>query len=251
MSYFIFDGVLETGKKFELSKNEAKHLLRSRRMKTHERFHIQDDRGKRFEAVLISFGRNVLTFVPEISVETPISSSLNLEILQAITKGKSIDWILQKSTELGVERLDFFCGKFSPYSFRVLKKKDPLIRWHRIVLEASKQCGRQFPPEIYLHENLKTALKKIDEIQNSWLISPGIKDSMSWKDLINKDNIEMNHRILVGPEGGFHSDEINLAIESGMIPVDLGQRIMRSETATVTAIAILQFLWGDLANTSN
>ena len=61
----------------------------------------------------------------------------------------------------------------------------------------------------------------------------------------------MNHRILVGPEGGFHSDEINLAIESGMIPVDLGQRIMRSETATVTAIAILQFLWGDLANTSN
>ena len=194
--------------------------------------------------------QDCLTNVPLI-IKPPKDKTSRTGITDEMVKGKSIDWILQKSTELGVERLDFFCGKFSPYSFRVLKKKDPLIRWHRIVLEASKQCGRQFPPEIYLHENLKTALKKIEEIQNSWLISPGIKDSMSWKDLINKDNIEMNHRILVGPEGGFHSDEINLDIESGMIPVDLGQRIMRSETATVTAIAILQFLWGDLANTSN
>ena len=125
MSYFIFDGVLEIGKKFELSNNEAKHLLRSRRIKIYERFFIQDNLGKRFEAVLISCGRSKLNFVPEISVKVPIRSSLNLEILQSITKGKALDWILQKSTELGVERLDFFCGKFSPLSFGVLKKKDP------------------------------------------------------------------------------------------------------------------------------
>lgn len=248
MSYFIFDGVLETNKTFKLGKNEAKHLLKSRRMRPQERFFIQDNSGKRYEAVLISFGRSELTFVPEISVEVPIPSSLNLEILQALTKGKALDWILQKSTELGVERIDFFCGRFSPVSHAVLKKKDPLNRWNRIVLEASKQCGRQFPPEIYLHEDLKTALSKIKEFENSWLISPRIKGSISWKDLSNKKNIEMHHRILVGPEGGFHSDEIKLAIDSGMLPVNLGQRIMRSETATVSAISILQFLWGDLAN---
>ena len=56
----------------------------------------------------------------------------------------------------------------------------------------------------------------------------------------------MHHRILVGPEGGLHPDEINLALNSGMLPIDLGQRIMRSETATVSAIYILQFLCVDL-----
>ena len=122
----LVNGAMGKVKAVVWSKNEAKHLLKSRRMRPQERFFIQDNSGKRYEAVLISFGRSELTFVPEISVEVPIPSSLNLEILQALTKGKALDWILQKSTELGVERIDFFCGRFSPVSHAVLKKKDPL-----------------------------------------------------------------------------------------------------------------------------
>ncbi len=246
MSYFIFDGVLKSGEEYELGGDESRHLIRSRRLRSGDRFLIQDYKGQRFEAVIIELNRKELTFIPEFSVATPLPSSLRLEILQALTKEKSIDWILQKSTELGVTRIDLFCGKHSPISFRILKRRNLLDRWNRIVLEASKQCGRQFPPDIFFHENLAKTLEKLTKCPHSWLLSPGIENSVSWKNIYKEEHVEMHHRILVGPEGGFHSDEIDLALRSGLIPIDLGPRIIRSETAVITATSILQFLWGDL-----
>jgi len=246
MSYFIFDGVLKIGREYQLEKQEARHLLKSRRLRPDERFLIQDNKGQRFEAVLIRCSQNKLTFSTEFLVETPPPSALRLEILQAITKEKAINWILQKSTELGVSRLDFFCGTNSTIAFGNLKNRNQLDRWNRIVLEASKQCGRQFPPEIFCHENLTKALEAIKKCQYSWILSPGIDQSFSWKNLCKEKNLEKHHRILVGPEGGFHRDEVDIALGAGALPIDLGPRILRSETAAITAISILQFLFGDL-----
>jgi len=86
MSYFIFDGVLECGKPFELKGEEARHVLKSRRMRSGEHFLIQDQNGQRFDAVLKSSSRNSLSFVPENSVAVPQASALRLEILQALPK---------------------------------------------------------------------------------------------------------------------------------------------------------------------
>ena len=248
MSYFIFEGVLECGQQFELEGEEARHVLKSRRMRSGDHFLIQDQKGQRFDAVLASFDRSSLSFVPEHSVAVPAPSGLRLEILQALPKEKALDWILQKSTELGVSRLDFFCGTRSPNSFRFSQHKHQLTRWQRIVLEASKQCGRQFPPEVYLHPDLASALDKLPECQNSWMLSVESGDSVSWKNTgASVETNQLHQRVLIGPEGGLHPDEIELALRSGLRQVGLGPRILRSETATVTAISILQFLWGDLS----
>ena len=247
MSFFVFDGILECGKHYELGKREARHILKSRRLKPGEHILIQDSMGQRFDATLEKCDRKQLTFVTEFSVAVPPSSTLRLEILQAITKEKSLDWILQKSTELGVNRLDFFYGKNSPNHFRNLNQKHQLSRWNRISLEATKQCGRQFPPEIFWHPNLETALKTKSTCKNSWVLSPTTENSVSWESIKNaRKNIKKHHRILVGPEGGFHKDEIDLSFQSGFHPVNLGPRILRSETAAVAASSILQFLLGDL-----
>ena len=247
MSYFIFDGVLKCGKEYDLDKDEAKHLLKSRRFRSSDRFFIQDITGNRFEAVIIKCNKSQLTFIPDFSVITPPPSSLQLEILQAVTKEKAIDFIIQKSTELGVSRLDFFCGTFSPVSYRKLLKRNPFDRWKRIALEASKQCGRQFPPEIFCHENFSNALEKIRTCQQSWILTPGLEKSASWENDCKKSK-KMYQRIIVGPEGGFHIDEIDFALKLGILPIDLGPRILRSETAAITAASILQFLCGDLKN---
>lgn len=247
MSFFIFDGILECGKHYELEKHEARHILKSRRLKSGEHFLIQDSNGQRFDAVLKKFNRDQLTFFTKFLVAVPPASILRLEILQALTKEKSIDWIIQKATELGVSRLDFFYGSYSPNYFKSLHQKHQLNRWNRISLEATKQCGRQFPPEIFLHPNLKTALKTLEKCTNSWVLSPETENGLSWKS-IKKDrkNQNFHHRILVGPEGGLHKEEIDLACRSGFQSVNLGPRILRSETATVATVSILQFLWGDL-----
>jgi 16S rRNA (uracil1498-N3)-methyltransferase len=248
MAYFIFDGVLVCGQLFELEGEEARHVLRSRRMRSGERFLIQDQNGQRFEAVLKSSGRDSLSFVPDNLVAVPQASALRLEILQALPKEKSLDWILQKTTELGVSRLDFFCGNHSQNSFHFSQQKRQLNRWQRIVLEASKQCGRQHPPEIFWHKNLAAALEILPQCANSWILSPGNAESVSWKNFdTDPEKRQLFQRVLIGPEGGLHPDETELALRSGMRPVELGPRILRTETAAVTAVSILQFLCGDLS----
>ena len=79
------------------------------------------------------------------------------------------------------------------------------------------------------------------------MLVPEADEAVSWKKLSSsRDNLIKHHRVLIGPEGGLHQDEIKLALHSGMRPVYLGPRIMRSETAAMSAVSILQFLWGDL-----
>ena len=246
MSYFIFDGVLKCGQEYNLDKQETRHLTRSRRLRSGEKFLIQDKIGNRFEAIIVNSNGSLLTFIPNISVDTPPPSSLRIEILQALTKEKAINWIIQKSTELGVNQIDFFYAAFSPVSFQNLKTRNPLNRWNRIALEASKQCGRQFPPAIFLHENLLKALESLTKCSNSWVLTPAIKKTITWGKLNKKNNFKSHQRILIGPEGGLHTEEIDLAISSGMLPIDLGPRILRSETSAIAAVSILQFLYGDL-----
>ena len=247
MSYFIFDGVLNLGKHYELKGEESSHITKSRRLRPGDSFLVQDQQGRRFEAVLKSFDRNSLLFTPQKPVAIPPASSLRIEILQALPKQKALDFILQKTTELGVSRLDMFCSVHSPKTFRVSEKQHHLKRWQRIVSEASKQCGRQFAPEIHFHPDIFAALGTLPECPNSWVLVPEVTDTVSWKNISSSGNkIIEHHRVLIGPEGGFHKDEINLSLRSGIRPVYLGPRILRSETAAMSAVSILQFLWGDL-----
>ena len=247
MSYFIFDGVLNLGKQYQLKGGESSHITKSRRLRPGDRFLVQDQQGQRFEAILKSFDRNSLLFTPQKPVAIPPASSLRIEILQALPKQKALDLILQKTTELGVVRLDVFCGRHSPKTFSASEKQHHLKRWQRIVSEASKQCGRQFAPEIHFHPDISTALETLPECPNSWVLVPEEADAISWKEINNSgEDIIKHHHVLIGPEGGLHQDEIKLSLRSEMRPVYLGPRILRSETATISAVSILQFLWGDL-----
>ncbi len=247
MSYFIFDGVLKLGTQYELKGEETRHIINSRRLRPGVNFQIQDQEGKRFEAILKSFDRKSLLFIPQKIVDVPPASSLRIEILQAIPKQKSLDSILQKTTELGVSQVDIFCGIHSPKIFRTSEKHHHLKRWQRIASEASKQCERQYPPEIYFHSDISAALKTLPECPNSWILVTEPADAISWKKILNSaDDLIKHHRVLIGPEGGFHQDEIKISLHSGIRPVHLGPRIMRSETAAMSAVSILQFLWGDL-----
>ena len=247
MSYFIFDGVLSLGNQYELKGEEYRHIAKSRRLRLGDSFLIQDQQGNRFEAILKSIDRNSLLFFLHKTVAIPPNSSLRIEILQALPKQKALDFILQKTTELGISQLDIFCGMHSPKIFNISEKKHHLERWQRIATEASKQCERQFPPEINFHPNIFASLETHSKCTNSWMLVPEVAGAISWKKITSSgDDLINHHRVLIGPEGGFHQDEIKMALRSGMRKVNLGPRILRSETAAITAVSILQFLWGDL-----
>ena len=247
MSYFVFDGVLECGRQYELKGEEAGHILKSRRLRVEDHFLIQDKRGQRFEVVLKKITRNSIKFVPGKKVEVPPPSPLRLEIMLALPKEKALNFILQKATELGVHRLDLF-GSLHSSKVLTTQSERQMLRWKRIALEASKQCGRQFSPKISWHTDLDAALSILPECPNSWVLSPGAENSISWNTPgAIREESNAHQRVLVGPEGGFHPDEMDMALSAGMCPADLGPRILRVETAVLTAVVILQFLCGDLS----
>jgi 16S rRNA (uracil1498-N3)-methyltransferase len=155
-----------------------------------------------------------------------------------------MDYLIQKATELGVKEIIPF---FSSRSIPLLEKSKGLKRlhrWERIAIEASKQCGRGVVPKI-------GPLKDYSEMLQA--SSPEFLRLILWeeegtrlKEVLEGSKEKTRIFSLVGPEGGLSQEEVDRAKKIGFIPVTLGKRILRSETASLCLLSILQYEWGDI-----
>jgi 16S rRNA (uracil1498-N3)-methyltransferase len=156
-----------------------------------------------------------------------------------ITRGERMDYAIQKAVELGVARIAPLISE------RCVVRLDPerwaqrAAHWHKVVISACEQCGRNRPPQ--LAEPVKLG---------AWLgAQEGLRlfcDPRAATGLRELAPPEGPVCLLAGPEGGFSSEERDLAREAGFTPVRLGPRVLRAETAAVAALGALQTLWGDL-----
>jgi len=172
-------------------------------------------------------------------VESPLAVHLGL----ALTKGNKFDATLRKSVELGA------CSLTPLTTERCVVKTHQVgiktERWKKIALESSKQCGRtQVPLVAEGIETLETFCRNSDD-QDLRLVFWEMEGDNSLKDL-KLDRTPRSVAVLIGPEGGFSSAEIEKTREYGFQTVSLGPRILRAETAPIVALALLQSLWGDL-----
>ena len=172
-------------------------------------------------------------------VESPLAVHLGL----ALTKGNKFDATLRKSVELGA------CSLTPLTTERCVVKTHQVgiktERWKKIALESSKQCGRtQVPLVAEGIETLETFCRNSDD-QDLRLVFWEMEGDNSLKDL-KLDRTPRSVAVLIGPEGGFSSAEIEKTREYGFQVVSLGPRILRAETAPIVALALLQSLWGDL-----
>lgn len=242
MPYFRYNKKLGSGESATLIGPEAQHAKQSRRLRPEERIEVQDSTGARFQAVVVSsVERRSVRFRVESKLPVPPLSPLFLELLVALPKEKALDFVLQKSTELGVSRLTLFPGKFSPKHTDSTKNR--LQRWQRITEEACKQSGRQFPPQLQWRERLEDAVEKTATPTQRWVLTPEAQ-----RGLLTQGGSMMvpTHQVLIGPEGGLHPDEVAWARSRSFCEVALGPRVLRTETAVLGVAAILQFLHGDL-----
>jgi 16S rRNA (uracil1498-N3)-methyltransferase len=169
-----------------------------------------------------------------------------IHLLQGLPKGDKLELILQKGTELGI-------GSFSPLHTersvprpggkREVQKQE---RWQKIVREAARQSCRSRLPHLQPVCTLKEALDRCEEELRLMLWEDG---SRPLAEVLPADS-PRSTALLVGPEGGFSPDEAALARSAGFIPVRIGPRIMRTETAGFAAAAILQYRYGDLGGHS-
>jgi 16S rRNA (uracil1498-N3)-methyltransferase len=227
-----------------LDGDEAKHILQVLRKKIGDQVLLFDNSNQEFQARIASSTGDQVHFEilggQTVMRESPVQVTLGLPIIRP----QPFEWILQKGTELGAVGFRPF---YSAHSRRNLEKADlesRMKRWQRILVETAKQCERNILPELFpvvpfadLLEESPQALKILPyEEENSRTLKALKQIPFSPGTVL----------ALIGPEGGFHKEEVQQAQGKGFIPISLGPRTLRSETAALALLCLLQFLWGDM-----
>ncbi len=168
------------------------------------------------------------------TVESPLHITLGL----GISRGDRMDWAVQKAVELGVNSITPLITERCVVKFKADKKQQRLQHWKNIVQHAAEQSGRTILP----------AFNEIMAIDD-WVIGQkGLRvflDPYAKHSLAELKPEKLEVTLLTGPEGGFSDQERGVAIAAGFISVRLGQRILRTETASLAALSAVQMLWGD------
>jgi len=228
-----------------LDGNEARHIGRVLRLGRGDTLYLFDENGWEYQAVITSKRSKVVEV--KIVKESPPQkdSSITIVLGQALPKAQKMDFIVQKSTELGVTTIIPFISDRSVPSLNEERSKKKRIRWQRVALETTKQCGRVTVPQV-------EAIVPFKEILNWW--SKNLLKIMLWEDEKNNTLKKVLKKCgpfsriicLVGPEGGFTSDEVDMARQAGFQTVSLGRYILRTETAGLCLMAILRYEWGNM-----
>jgi 16S rRNA (uracil1498-N3)-methyltransferase len=222
---------------------------------------LTDSEGKDFRGrVLRLSGKraSVLTFE---TFQSPTESPLEIILLQALPEKERMELIIQKATELGVSTIVPFKSEKSISLEERETKQKKAHRWQEIAVKAVQQSRRAKVPSVEGYRSFEKALEVCKDDGLKILLWE--KEGESLKEVLKrfsalhppfkkggeggfKTNRPGRVYIIIGPEGGFSGEEVKLAKRHGFIPVKLGQRILRTETAAITLIGILQYELGDL-----
>ncbi len=243
---FFVERIAATDGRLTISGTEANHITRVLRMGPGNRLLLIDRAGLRFQALIESAGRKELTVLLEKSLSTPTSSPLKIVLGQAVLKAKPMAYLIQKASELGVEMIRPFISERTVVRAKAPKSENSTRRWREIAIAASKQADRQSPVEISSSVSFETILSRPAADHSLKIVLWEGEESRGLKATLQTLSRPKAVVALVGPEGGFSREEIHLAEEGGFVPVSLGQRILRAETAAIAMAAILQYEWGDL-----
>lgn len=219
-----------SGGQIFLEGEEAKHLSRVRRLAAGDRVEIFDGKGFATRAEVVTVLRDRVQLRAEgepLPDRTPTSF---LTLATAVPKGERFDWLVEKLTELGVSRLQPVITERAVVDPRDAK----LDRLRRVIVEASKQCGRNRLMELERPRNWGTFLESVSDPVRL-IAHPGGAGPDSWPIIVPGEAITL----AIGPEGGFTDDEVGKAQIQGWIPVSLGTTLLRIETAGIVGAALV------------
>jgi len=177
-------------------------------------------------------------------IPTDIESPLKIHLIQSIVRADKMDFIMQKATELGVDAITPILSTHCIVKLDKLDKKaidKKMQHWSNIIISAAQQCGRTRLPVLHIPELFSVYINTPFE-GNNIIFEPRAQQSIHR--LPAHPNKKM--RILLGPESGFTENELQLARDNQFESYSLGPRILRAETASLSALAVLQVLYGDL-----
>ncbi len=218
----------------------VRHVLR---LKTgHSIALFNGDDNYDYESLLSYQGKHTIATI-QTRGANQCESSLSSEIVQGLSRNDHMDWMVQKSTELGVNQISVFNAQHTQIPLKPAQLEKRLAHWRAVAISACEQCGRHCPPEINFDRKIGDVLGH--SIQREAKIFLDI-DGNKLNSLLTADKFCNRISMLVGPEGGLSDIEIENAKQAGFVSVTLGPRVLRTETAAISALAIIQSSWGDI-----
>ncbi|WP_188208819.1 16S rRNA (uracil(1498)-N(3))-methyltransferase [Neisseria subflava] len=241
MPRFYVDFALSPDSVVELPDNVVRHL-NVLRVKNTEEIVLFNGNGKAYPALpeVLEKRRASVRILREEATDN--ESPLNITLVQAVSAAERMDFTLQKSVELGVAEIRPVISERCVVRLSGERAEKRVARWQEIVISACEQSGRNIVPKVLPLTTYAQALQQLPQETTKLLMSLNRAQKLS-------DVQPQSGKVvfMVGPEGGWTEKEEQQAFDAGFQSVTLGKRVLRTETASLAAIAAMQTLWGDFA----
>ena len=241
MPRFYVDFALSPDSVVELPDNVVRHL-NVLRVKNTEEIVLFNGNGKAYPALpeVLEKRRDSVRILREEATDN--ESPLNITLVQAVSAAERMDFTLQKSVELGVAEIRPVISERCVVRLSGERAEKRVARWQEIVVSACEQSGRNIVPKVLPLTTYAQALQQLPQETTKLLMSLNRAQKLS-------DVQPQSGKVvfMVGPEGGWTEKEEQQAFDAGFQSVTLGKRVLRTETASLAAIAAMQTLWGDFA----
>ena len=243
MSRFFIPRDSVKGNIISVTGEEAHHIADVMRLKVKDKVVTFDGTGKEYIGVIKEVGKKSIVIDVTDTREAPKTLAPRVTLIQAIPKREKIEYLIEKATELGVDSIvPVFTERTIP-NWDEEKRASHVIRWRKIAREASKQCGRlDIPkvPEIAQFSNII-----IDEKLSGLKLIAALADDTEPIRRALKDFKGDQIIVAIGPEGDFTPDEVKSAVERGFISVSLGFRVLKSDTAGLFALSVIDYEYSE------
>jgi len=237
-------GPLASGATIALPPQAGAHVARVLRLVVGDELTLFDGRGGEWQARITGVRGKAVEATVGAHLAVERESPLQVTLLQALARGEKMDWVLQKATELGVARIVPVATERSVVQLDGERADRRIAHWQGVVAAACEQCGRNRLPEILPPARLEAACAA-STATLKLLLAPGATASLAAV-AASATRAANGLALLIGPEGGLADAEQAVAMRAGFQPVSFGPRVLRTETASIAALGLLQGLAGDL-----
>jgi 16S rRNA (uracil1498-N3)-methyltransferase len=250
MRFFFIKHPIPTGTSSFLKGSEAKHIKNVLRLKPGDEIGLFDGQGREYLARIAAFSGNDIEIEILRSFPSAAESNIDITVAQAYLKERKMDGLVRQLTELGVLKwIPFFAERSisRPDDARLATRRK---RWIKIAREALKQSKRGRLLEIGIPVSFEKLLNLASGYDLKIVFWENESNPFDVADFHRSDDALKQILVMLGPEGGFTESEIDTATARGFTTVGLGPRILRAETATLAAVTLVQYLFGDMGKKS-
>ncbi|MBB5264526.1 16S rRNA (uracil1498-N3)-methyltransferase [Catenibacillus scindens] len=221
--------------------NDVNHIKNVLRMRCGEEVSVSDGQGKDYFCTIESLDKDQVCLHIENSWDSYVELPAKLYLFQGLPKGDKMDLIVQKAVELGVFEIIPVVTARTIVHLDPKKAPKKVERWQSLCESAAKQSGRGIIPTVAPVTSFKDALNRASHMDAVIMPYEQAKGMDAARKAVREMNNKKNIGIFIGPEGGFDPSEVSMAQEAGAVPMTLGKRILRTETAGLAVLSILMF----------